>query len=142
MKLALVAVILSLISLGVAISQPLWNLYSSLSSKPPSSEAPGKPIFVIQNFNVFQFNTQISILNNGTVIAHDVKVTFYFSGSTPLGMTQFIPNIENKTSVSFEIPLGSFQLTYDGSDLSSYQAHIAIDCEELAPTTTNFAFDL
>jgi hypothetical protein len=128
MKLALAAFILSVIALGVAISQPLWNLYST-----PTATAPqGDPIFVLTDHQIFQFDTSFNILNNGTGDAHDVTVILAFSGGpNAMSMSQFIPEIRNKTIFTFNMPLGTFQLTYGDQELGAYQGTVAIKCREI-----------
>jgi hypothetical protein len=138
MKLALAAFVLSVIALGLAIGQPLWNLYST----PTPTPAPeGEPIFVLTDHWIFQFDTQFNILNNGTGDAHEVEVILSFSGANGMSMSQFIPEIRNKTIASFDMPLGTFQMTYGGQHLSGYQGSVAIKCREI-PLGKQFVFDV
>jgi len=138
MKLALAAFVLSVIALGVAISQPLWNLYST----PTPAPAPqGEPLFVLTDHWVYQFETQINILNNGTATAHDIKVVLGFSGGNGMLVSEFISELANKTTVSLAMPLGSFQMTYGGQHLSSYQGTVGISCREI-PLGKLFTFDV
>jgi len=136
MKVALAALVLSVIALGVAIGQPIWRFYST-----PTPAVQGEPLFIFQGFDVLPFDTQIYILNNGTGMAHDIKVTLAFSGGNTMAVSEFISELDNQTFVTLAMPLGSFQLTYGGQELSFYQGRIAINCKELNKTT-NFAFDL
>jgi hypothetical protein len=129
MKLAVVAIILSAIALAVAISQPLYNFYTSMNTS-----VSGKPSFDIKIFIVGQFDTQISLANNGTATAHDIKVRLSFYGPAPVSSTQFFPELQDQNDVSFEVPIGSFQLTYGGWNKSSYKAHVDIECKELSQT--------
>ena len=138
MKLALAAFVLSVIALGVAISQPLWNLYSTPTPTPPPE---GEPIFVLTDHQIFQFDTIFNILNNGTCDAHDVEVILSFSGGNAMSMSQFIPEIRNKTIVGFDMPLGTFQMTYGGYELSSYQGKVGIICREI-PSGKLLTFDV
>jgi hypothetical protein len=138
MKLALAAFVLSVIALGVAISQPLWNLYSTPT---PTPEPEGKPIFVLTYHQIFQFDTAFTILNNGTVDAHDVLVGLSFWGGNGMSMHEFISEIHNKTSATFDMPFGHFQLTYGGQELSLYQGAVLIECREI-PLGKRLDFDV
>jgi hypothetical protein len=137
MKLALAAFILSIIALGVAVSQPIWNLYSA-----PAPVEPAEPFLVLSSAEVHQFETFVSIFNDGNGDAHNVRIILAFEGgSNPMSVTDFVPEIANKTTATLSMPVGSFQLTYGGQDLSSYHGRVAISCKELSKERY-FTFDV
>jgi hypothetical protein len=57
-----------------------------------------------------------------------------------MSVTDSIPEIANKTTATLSMSVGSFQLTYGGQDLSSYQGRVAISCKELSKVKY-FTFD-
>jgi hypothetical protein len=138
MKLAVVAIILSAIALAVATSQPLYNVYTSMNTS-----VSGKPSFDIGDFTVGQFDTQFNLTNNGTATAPDINLRLFFWGPAPVASTQFLPELQKgiQNVVSFEVPIGSFQLTCGGWNRSSYQASVYIECKELSQII-EFTFNL
>lgn len=127
MKLVVVAIILSVIALAVAISQPSYNFYTSMSS--------GKPSFEINACHVDQFATFINLVNNGTATAHNVRVQLNFYGPAGLiSSAEFLSELQSgvQNDASLDIPIGSFQMTYGGWNESSYQAGIIVECKELS----------
>jgi hypothetical protein len=138
-SLVTIAIILSVIAIVTSLSQPLYNLYTSMNTSVPSVS--GEPSFSIEDFSVGQFFTFFNLANNGTATAHDIKVRLMFYGSGAsipfVASTQFLPELEKgrQNVVSFEMPIGSFQLTYSGLNISIYRAAVYIGCKELSQTT-------
>jgi len=108
----------------------------------------GKPSFDIDapvDFYIFETFTRLTLRNNGTATAHNIRVNIIFTGVWVPNweVTEFIPELSANDVVVLEIPIGTQQLRsikppYYGNS-SSYEALVHITCNEL-PTATSFYF--
>jgi hypothetical protein len=110
----------------------------------------GKPSFSISGateFYVFYTFTRITLTNNGTATAHDVRVNLIFTAPALQNWeaTEFLSEINKSESPMMEIPIGYYQLNStvpNGewfSNVTSYEAYVHVKCQELE-TTTSFHF--
>ena len=113
----------------------------------------GKPSFYMSPIDLYVFGTftRISIRNNGTATAHNIKVYIIFTGIYSPDfvpnweITDFIPELQPDKMTELSIPIGQQQLIdsirglYQGN-LTSYDILIHVTCDELGYIITSFEF--
>lgn len=151
-SLAEIAVILSVVALGISVSQPIYSfLTTQISSK--ESTMSNKPSFDMPvsqyhgNVILGPITTSFVIKNNGSGPAHDVDVKVYFNAhSYDVYLEQYLSEIEQGASRTVYFPIGYRQLelawgtigeTWGGS--KNYTITVWIDCREV-PSAQQFEF--
>lgn len=142
LDLSIVAVILSIIAVGVSLAKPISDYVSNTGIAEE-----GEPSFKIIKFDFFETYTRIYIQNNGTAHAHNILVSLYFNGSSlqPWAETQSMAELNDTTWVPLSFPIGRLQLesTLPSGELANatrYQCDIFIYCNEMK-YPTNFHYD-
>jgi hypothetical protein len=140
----MIAVALSVIAVVVTVGPPAYNFISDqLVAKTATA-----PDFAVTTFTVDDTATLITIRNNGTAVAHNVRVRlmFYGSGLTQWAMTEFVPEIGSNAETIVVMPIGKYQLESAilpemNVSANSYEADVGITCNELPePFTNEFYF--
>lgn len=143
---ATVAIVLSCLAIVISLIQPTYNYYIMSITKEegiPSFSIWGGPDF--SDFYTFSTFTRITIWNNGTATAHNVKVelTFYNPPAYGYEATQFIPEIQDDARVMIKFPIGDYHLEstipdWNGyfTNASRYEAYVHITCKELSAKAT------
>lgn len=145
MKIAIIAIVLSIVALAVSVAQPTYNLLTSNTSG-------GQPSFSIQSFDLEVTFTRIIIRNNGTGTAHNIRVELIYTTMTTGGSLpnheaiQFIPEIATGEATMLVYPIGTYDLNatvpwyLQSTSISTYEAYVHIECKELGHMTTSFHF--
>ncbi len=149
MKLALIAIVLSIIALVVSIGQPTYNLLIVKKEE-------GKPSFCLStpDFTLFETFTELAIKNNGTADAHNIKAELVFRfdyGQFPHTMpisnhfaNEFIPELTRNESTTLYFQIGGYVLNATSLEqvpLSAYKADVYVYCKELGNVPEHFHFD-
>jgi hypothetical protein len=132
LDLSLVAVVLSIIAIGVSVAQPISD-YVSNTGKADE----GEPSFKIIKFDFFETYTRIYVQNNGTAPAHNILVVLYFNGSglQPWEETESMAELNDTGWEALSFPIGRFQLESalppEGlANATRYECDILISCNE------------
>jgi hypothetical protein len=149
MKLALLAIVLSIIALVVSIGQPAYDFLRV-------EEEEGKPSFCLStpSFTLFQTFTELAIMNNGTADAHNIRAELVFEfncGEFPHTMplsshfaNEFIPELARNESTTLYFQIGAYLLNASSQiqvPLSAYYADFYVNCRELGNVSEHFHFD-
>lgn len=142
LSLSLVAVVLSIIAVGVSLAKPISD-YANRMGKAEE----GEPSFNVIKFDFFGTYTRIYIQNNGTAAAHNIRVVLYFNGSglEPWEETQSLAELKSTRWEPLSFAIGRLQLesTLAPEELANaaeYQCDIFIFCNEMTDPM-NFHYD-
>lgn len=142
LDLSLVAVVLSIIAIGVSVAKPI-NDYVSNTGKADK----GEPSFKITKFDFFETYTRIYVQNNGTAPAHNILVNLYFneSGLQPWEETESMAELNDTRWEPLSFPIGRLQLesTLPPEELANatrYHCDIFMSCNEMK-YPTNFHYE-
>jgi len=142
LNLSLVAVVLSIIAVGVSLAKPISDYASSIGKVEQ-----GKPSFRIIKVEFFETYTRVYIQNNGTAPAHNILVSMYFNGSglQPWEATHSLAELNDTIWEALAFPIGRLQLesTLPLGELANatrYQCDIFIYCNEMK-YPMNFHYD-
>jgi hypothetical protein len=139
-RLSLIAVAFGIVALITSAATLAFVVFV------PSSILIGNPSFDA-GFEVYKSFTRILLENNGTNVAHNVRIEVaYFSPpySFPtVRTTQFVPEIRTGEVEIIEIPVGYTQLKEaipEGVPVgASFSADVYVKCDET--TSVNFHFE-
>jgi hypothetical protein len=146
MNLNITAILLSIIAIVITISQPTYNFLASNNSGKPSFDISG-PL----GFYVFQTFTRITVTNNGTATAHNIRIEVTFTNPTSFlpnhQTTLYLPELPAQRSQYLEFPIGTYQIQaaipsiyQSTANTSTYKAHVNLYCQELDDIVTTFYF--
>lgn len=143
LNLSIVAIVLSIIAVGVSLAKPISDYASSVAKAEQ-----GKPSFkIIGGIDVFETYTRIYLQNNGTAPAHNIRISLYFNGSglQPWEETQSLAELNETLWEPLAFAIGRLQLesTLPLEELASatrYYCDIFIFCNEMT-YPMNFHYD-
>ena len=123
LNLSLVAIILSIIAIIVILFQPTYNFLVNMNTES------GRPSFSVSEGDfTSKTYTEISFTNNGTAIAHGIRMSLDFRapGHGTWDVTEILPELGINKSLYIKIPTPWY-----GANITNYETNVYIDCDEL-----------
>jgi hypothetical protein len=103
----------------------------------------GSPSFLVGEFYMSSYYTHLVVANNGTAVAHDVRVDILYGtlgSENTTEMTEYIADLQKGVSKEIYVPIGIEQLKTFGNS-TNWPVWIGVRSKETSGTVSYFSFD-